>query len=223
LRLSGKPLITYYTPGGYYEGALGFNTNGDLSTRKKNLIMKYAPLKIRASSGSWIMEEFDGKPLEGGRWIFQDGCYVFPGRRAGGVRPLYYEETNKERRRQIMEYTRLISERLRNGRLPKPGTGGCAHCCVVLNLPEGRQTLGEYLNETEHLLMHVQHHQYLAELLARVAELTDEKTRAPLAKLLNSFWTPGKEADRPGAEEAVWSLLNREVRTYLFRHSGLAY
>ena len=125
--------------------------------------------------------------------------------------------TDKELSKAILKYAKGYAAALFAGEVEAPGTGDCFYC--GLRTEEG-QTLGDAMEDTAHLLDHIEEGYYVPSLFVNAAEAHPNYVSQFLRATIGGIWR-GENEPLPSLHDTMEHQAMWLVRRYLRRKLGL--
>lgn len=133
------------------------NSGGWLTVTTKERLNKYTPAGISQKAGIWYLS--DGSLFYDGVIVDKFGRVLNP--KSSKV-TTDYEQRLKAIKKQARSYAKAYVKALEDGLIAYPGGGGCWYCSMIT---EDKKPLGEAINNTQHLIDHMNEGYFVPSLL----------------------------------------------------------
>jgi len=174
-----KTYVVQFLPSGKIE----LNSGGWKTVTTKDRINKFLPdgFRLTQTKGIWYLNNF----------VFKDGITINPDYSVTGEGN---DISDKNLRKQSLDYSKEYMVALLNGKVPKPSNGDCWYCLMKT---ESGETLGEKTGSKDHILEHMRENYFVPSLV------------------VNALNTCGSSIAMKQAVAGIWENISTEENYFL--------
>ena len=217
MRINGERVIRLHLT-----DIITFKSNGDIvldsggwqTVTAKERMNKFLPdWYITQSKNVWYLAK--GFLQDREEYVYQDGITILG---TGGVKGAGEDRKKLDKRlKQIKVYVDGFMKKLVARKLPQPGNGDCWYCSMK-TVGDGR-SLGDSLNDNDHILEHFKEKYYVPSLLMNAME---EFGVSQMDKHCVGYWLKYYDDRIESVEDWAWKNIRKVLTRYLKRRLGMA-
>jgi len=197
------------------------NSGGWKTPTTKNRINEYMSTGIWSliqNNGVWLIST-GGFGVAATNYVFADGCYYKDKKWYNIGNDI---KTINKQRKAVRKYAKDFTQALFDGKVPKPSTGDCWYCSMVVSKPDKDtgKPLGTAMKDKSHIESHIAEKYYVPSLLVNA----QNEFGASQA----SWWVVGDLWNEPQCKgmaniygRIVKQQIEQNIRRYCYRQLGL--
>ena len=208
LRSDGAYIIRLHTTDiieKFPSGDIHLNTGGWQTISTKERLNRFAPCRIWAKKGIWIIS------YAGNEYAYADGMILHVDGTVTGADES--PEINIKLRRDIVKYAKAYIKAFRAGGIPKPSSCDCWGCCMVTTT--GKHPMGK----KAHILDHIAEQYFVPSMLTNALEAfgASQMVKHNVA----CIWEDQHDKIFSNSD-FIWNQIEKSIKRWCYRECGLA-